>query len=338
MKITLLIILFLQFFATSQSTVRDYCSYVYATKKINKNIRPYNLPIFELFLNKKSDAEIIQQDKYSTTKKVKTNINNLNQEIVIKRINKQDANLQALEAYLKYNNQYQSDFLECQYDENYLYLAFRLFPKDLTDKEFLSQFRQKSGKDKLSFYFDLFKMVVQFSKLGYVHRKIEGGSIKLDDQGHPHLTEFDFVEMVGEPDSIIGDKLYISPARFIENAETDPATDIYSLAIVIFGLQSEFGPKILEYNYFKNNNQKLLAICFEGNQVKSCVRSVKAHVVEAFKNDFGDFQSEVKNGDMNFTTLVCDILKYKSNRDCDDTLQVVEKLLHGTVMSNNLLL
>ena len=118
----------------------------------------------------------------------------------------------------------------------------------------------------------------------------------MDDQGHPHLTDFDFVEMVSESDFIIRDKHYISLARFIENAETDLATDIYSLAIVIFGLQSEFGLTNFKYNYFKNNNQKLLAICFEGNLVKSCVKSVKAHVVKAFKMLLGIFRVGLKMG------------------------------------------
>lgn len=321
MKSTIPVIFLILLNVITCKTISDFCSRLNAPQ--NRKIQTKELRLRQLFNNHNLPANILVSHDFAKIKRVTTSINNKPQQIVIKKILKENANINMFQALKTFPF---SGFLQCQFDDSSVFIALESYLKDLTDSEFLNNFRTKSLLTKLNFYADLFELVVNFGKLGFVHRHIQPDNCMLDTTGKPHLIDFDLVEISGRFDRPIGNPLYMSPTRFIRETEADPSSDLYSLAVLIFGIENPSGSELLMFDHARNNQVKLMPLCFEGIVLRSCLESIKANVRDIFEGQFGLFERGAGDEQMNFTTLILDILKYKSTRDGVSSLQIVKRL------------
>src|SRR5690349_21134321 len=72
-----------------------------------------------------------------------------------------------------------------------------------------------------------------------IHRDLKPGNILLDEDGNAYLADFGVAKDIGvasgitEPDAIIGSPDYLAPEQ-ARNEPVTPATDIYSLGVVLY--------------------------------------------------------------------------------------------------------
>ena len=76
---------------------------------------------------------------------------------------------------------------------------------------------------------------------GVVHRDVKPGNVLVDDEGHAWLGDFGISRMIGEAvrhtetGKLIGTAAYLAPEQ-VRGTELTPATDIYSLGLVLLEL------------------------------------------------------------------------------------------------------
>jgi len=333
MKSAISVILLILFDSLSGKVLFDLCTWVNSPTNTDRKLRSYNFQLRQLFYGNTAPQNILLNHDFAKIKRVTANINAQPRQIVIKKLPLQNCNPNMFQALKSFPS---SGFLQCQFDESDVFIGFEFFLNNLKEPQFLNTFREKPSHIRLAFYSDLFELVVGFGRLGFVHRNIQPENCLIDANGKPHFSNYDLVEIKGRPDRPIGNPLYMSPARFIADAEADPATDLYSLAVLIFGVESPAGPELLMFDYFQGNRVKLLPMCFEGIMVKSCLRSIRSNVINVFKKPFGEFIQGAGDEQINFTTLILDILRYKSSRDGISALQIMKRLIEQQKQKNTI--
>lgn len=91
--------------------------------------------------------------------------------------------------------------------------------------------------------------------LGILHRDIKPSNVMIDPQGEPYLTDFGLARIVqmGEStmsaDMMLGTPQYISPEQAQGLPDLTPATDVYSLGIILYELVTGQVPFIGENTY-----------------------------------------------------------------------------------------
>lgn len=91
--------------------------------------------------------------------------------------------------------------------------------------------------------------------LGVLHRDMKPSNILIDADGKPYITDFGLARMaqVGEStishDMMLGTPFYISPEQAQGVRDLSPATDIYSLAVILYELVTGSTPFVAESAY-----------------------------------------------------------------------------------------
>jgi len=184
----------------------------------------------------------------------------------------------------------------------------------------------KSIEESLVFYRGIFQGLLDLWIAGYSHCDIKPQNIMTDiTNSVPKIIDLGLTQKVGAYNELRGTPIFMSPNKFSPTVKVAQKDDMYSVALTIAAIEAPKGTDDILYQ----KGVPLVEQCFKGSNPRYCrdmlVKNVLRFLVKA---GYGQRQSRPSDSEINFTTLLAEMIEFDSfNRDYNDVLKIIDRLI-----------
>lgn len=263
---------------------------------------------------------------------------NENKLIRSRKVLKSDHSIAEVEILNKLKDEkFVQKFVGCVFDQTHVYIFDEhLETEDFEDCFTLKSFRDRPRIERLEIYIKLFESINIMQNLGIVNSRISNKSLKLNiDKSELIITDFSRAKEIGSKIDLQKPNLFASPNQFFGHNQNSEMDDLYSTAAFIsfcewFQLDSDV--------LMENELTEPLIEPFQSDNYLFLCNFIVQTEFQLTQNGFGasyfDRNGNLNSKDINFTTLISGILRFKEFPFTSDQVVKILKSLILTSKTN----